>query len=63
MMDEYYDLGPYTRTISTGSAKAQLWFNRGLNWCYAFHHEEALRCFDKVVQHDPQCAMGYWRML
>jgi tetratricopeptide (TPR) repeat protein len=60
MMDEYYDLGPYTRTISTGSAKAQLWFNRGLNWCYAFHHEEALRCFDKVVQHDPQCAMGYW---
>jgi tetratricopeptide (TPR) repeat protein len=60
MMDDYYDLGPHSRTITTRSAEAQVWFNRGLNWCYAFHHEEALRCFEKVVEHDPDCAMGYW---
>ena len=60
MMDDYYDLGPYSRAITTRSAEAQLWFTRGLNWCYAFHHEEALRCFKKVVEHDPDCAMGYW---
>lgn len=33
-MDDYpYDLGPYTRKITTASPAAQLWFVRGLNWC------------------------------
>jgi hypothetical protein len=59
-MDDYYDLGSYTRRISTNSDQAQVWFNRGLKWCYAFNHEEALRCFDKVVECDANCAMGYW---
>lgn len=43
-MDGYFDLGSYQREITTNSAEAQIWFNRGLNWCYAFHHTEALRC-------------------
>ena len=59
-MDTYFDLGKYGREISTASAEAETWFNRGLNWCYAFHHTEALRCFNKVVEIDPDCAMGYW---
>ena len=59
-MDPYFSLGPYTRSISTSSSDAQTWFNRGLNWCYAFHHKEAVRCFQKVVELDPDCAMGYW---
>lgn len=29
-MDDYYDLGAYTRSITTNSEQAQLWFNRGL---------------------------------
>tara|TARA_Y100001934_G_scaffold278922_1_gene381375 strand:- start:1206 stop:2879 length:1674 start_codon:yes stop_codon:yes gene_type:complete len=59
-MDDYYDLGPYSRSITTQNAEADTWFSRGLNWCYAFHHEEAERCFQKVVELDPECPMGYW---
>ena len=59
-METYFDLGSYHREITTSSAAAQTWFNRGLKWCYAFHHTEASRCFQKVVGLDPTCAMGYW---
>lgn len=59
-MTDYYDLGKYSRTISTEAPEAQLWFDRGLIWCYGFNHEEALRCFEKVTKFDPGCAMGYW---
>ena len=59
-MKSYFDLGTYSRSITTNSAEAQTWFDRGLNWCYAFHHQEAVRCFQKVVEFDPECAMGYW---
>jgi tetratricopeptide (TPR) repeat protein len=55
-----FDLGAHTRTITTDSAQAQVWFDRGLNWSYAFSREEAHRCFEKVVEHDPSCAIGYW---
>ena len=59
-MDSYFPLGPYARSISTKTDEAQTWYNRGLNWCYAFHHKEAVRCFEKVVELDPDCPMGYW---
>jgi hypothetical protein len=49
-MDHYFDLGPYHRPITSRSAEAQVWFDRGLNWCYAFHREEALRCFGNVTE-------------
>jgi tetratricopeptide (TPR) repeat protein len=57
---EYYDLGPYARTITTTAPGAQLWFDRGLNWLYGFNHAEAIACFQKVLEHDPGCAMAYW---
>ncbi|KAL5603785.1 hypothetical protein FOVSG1_006535 [Fusarium oxysporum f. sp. vasinfectum] len=56
----YYDLGEHGRTITTTSADAQAWFNRGLNWVYAFNHREGAACFEQVIKHDPECAMGYW---
>lgn len=60
-MDDYpFDLGSHTRAISTDSSEAQRWFDRGLNWSYAFCREEAHRCFAKVVEADPTCAIGYW---
>lgn len=60
-MDDYpYDLGPYTRRITTTSPTAQLWFTRGLNWCFGFHHEEAIACFEKALAADPACAMAHW---
>ncbi len=57
---DYYDLGSYGRPITTGNAEAQTWFNRGLAWCYAFNHEEAIACFEQALVHDPRCAMAHW---
>jgi tetratricopeptide (TPR) repeat protein len=59
-MSDYFNLGEYKRSISTDSEQAQVWFNRGLLWCYGFNQEEAVRCFEKVVELDTQCAMGHW---
>jgi tetratricopeptide (TPR) repeat protein len=59
-MDYPYDLGSYVRQVTTSSALAQTWFNRGLNWVFGFHHEEALACFEKALAADPNCAMAQW---
>ena len=59
-MSDYYDLGSYTRPITTTSKEAQLWFDRGLIWCYGYNHDEAVRCFQKAAKHDPNCAMAHW---
>ena len=59
-MDYPYDLGRYSRTVTTASADAQRWFDRGLNWCFGFHHEEAIRCFEQALEADPNCAMAHW---
>ncbi|KAK1244519.1 hypothetical protein MKX07_003318 [Trichoderma sp. CBMAI-0711] len=56
----YYDLGDLNRPVSTSNALAQTWFSRGLVWCYGFNHEEAAKCFERAVAHDPACAMAYW---
>lgn len=59
-MESYYDLGRYARAITTASPEAQLWFDRGLIWCYGYNHQEAAVCFDRAVAADPDCAMAYW---
>lgn len=59
-MDYPFDLGSYSRAISTKSPEAQRWFDRGLAWTYAYNHEEALRCFERATKADPDCAMAWW---
>ncbi|HCS45322.1 MAG TPA: hypothetical protein DIW52_21250, partial [Pseudomonas sp.] len=59
-MHDYYDLGTYSRPVTTRSPQAQLWFDRGLIWCYGYNHDEAIRCFRKAIEHDRDCAMAYW---
>jgi tetratricopeptide (TPR) repeat protein len=56
----YFDLGPYSRKVTTTSPDAQTWFDRGLNWMFGFNHGEAMKCFQKAVDHDPECAMAHW---
>ena len=58
--DYDYDLGTVSFRVSTQSPEAQRWFDRGLIWCYAFAHEEAVRCFRRAAEHDPGCAMAWW---
>jgi tetratricopeptide (TPR) repeat protein len=56
----YFDLGSYSRKVTTSSPDAQLWFDRGLNWMFGFNHGEAIKCFQNALKHDPQCAMAHW---
>ncbi|KZS61566.1 tetratricopeptide repeat protein [Mycobacterium ostraviense] len=60
MTAEYFDLGSYHRPIETSCAEAQLWFDRGLVWAYAFNHEEAVRCFERALALDPELAIARW---
>ncbi len=55
-----YDLGTYSRKISTRSKDAQAWFGRGLIWCFGYNHDEAVRCFQRAAKADPRCAMAQW---
>lgn len=59
-LDDYYDIGKLHRQVTTDSAVAQTWFDRGLAMCYAFNHEEAVRCFKKALRADPGMAMAFW---
>jgi tetratricopeptide (TPR) repeat protein len=59
-MTDYFDLGVYSRPITTTSADAQLWFDRGLNWTYGYNHAEAIACFEKALLADPNCVMAHW---
>lgn len=57
---DYYNLGAYSRAVTTSSPEAQQWFDRGLAWTYGYNHEEAIACFRKAVTADPGCAMAHW---
>jgi len=59
-MSDYYDLGTHGCPVTTSSDQAQLWFNRGLVWTYGYNHEEAVVCFQRALEHDPDCAMAHW---
>ena len=56
----YFDLGPYSRKVTTSSPEAQLWFDRGLNWVFGFNHTEAIKCFQMALTHDADCSMAHW---
>ncbi|GAB2185171.1 hypothetical protein [Roseibium sp. LAB1] len=58
-MSEYFDLGCYSRAVTSVPA-AQVWFDRGLVWLFAYNHEEAIVCFEKAVAADPACALAHW---
>lgn len=55
-MVDYYDLGPFSRSVTASSDVAQLWFDRGLNWVYGHNHGEAVRGFNKAPRADLECA-------
>jgi tetratricopeptide (TPR) repeat protein len=59
-MTDYLDLGEWTRDVTASSDLARVWFTRGLLWTYAFHHEEAVECFEQAIAADPGCALAHW---
>jgi tetratricopeptide (TPR) repeat protein len=59
-LEPYNDLGSYHRAVDTASVQAQVWFDRGMVWAYAFNHEEAVRCFELALGLDPDLAIARW---
>ena len=57
---DYFDLGSYSMKVTTSCDDAQMWFDRGLIWIYAYNHEEAIICFEAALEADPDCAMAHW---
>ncbi|ABM13859.1 tetratricopeptide repeat protein [Mycolicibacterium vanbaalenii] len=58
--EPYYDLGSFHRPTDTASDAAQVWFDRGMVWAYAFNHEEAIHCFERALELDADLAMARW---
>lgn len=56
----HYQIGAVHRAVTTDSADAQLWFDRGIALCFGFNHGEAVACFERAIEIDPGCAMAYW---
>ncbi len=59
-MEDYYDLGSYSRPVTTCSPEAQVWCDRGLRWYYGFNREESVRCYRLAAARDSRCAMAHW---
>lgn len=53
-------LGEQHYPVTTKSAEAQRFFDQGMKYLYAFHHEAAIRSFQRATEIDPDLAMGYW---
>lgn len=53
-------MSPHKRVVTTDSVEAQRFFDQGLNFLYAFNHEEAIRSFLQAARLDPDCAMAWW---
>lgn len=58
----YYSeaLGPLTRPITTTSARAQRFFDQGVQMMYAFTPLRAARSFRQAQREDPDCAICFW---
>jgi tetratricopeptide (TPR) repeat protein len=53
-------LGEHRHPVSTTNAEAQRFFDQGLNYVFAFNHDEAVRSFKRAAELDPQLAMAHW---
>ncbi|BCR05645.1 hypothetical protein DESUT3_27140 [Desulfuromonas versatilis] len=53
-------MGKHTFEVTTGSQRAQQFFNQGINLAYGFNHAEAGRSFREAARLDPEMAMAYW---
>jgi tetratricopeptide (TPR) repeat protein len=55
-----FDLGAYTRPVTTGSTTAQAAFDRGIIWLYGYNHEAAAEAFEEAITADPGCGAAMW---
>ncbi|HEX6850995.1 MAG TPA: hypothetical protein VF139_06275 [Candidatus Polarisedimenticolaceae bacterium] len=53
-------LGSHVRPVTTASPESQRYFDQGLNFLFAFNHDEAIRSFTRATELDPGNAMAWW---
>jgi len=59
-MKDHFDLGRYSRPVTTSSRAAQRAFDRGLMWLYGYNHEAAAAAFEEAAAADPGCGAALW---
>jgi tetratricopeptide (TPR) repeat protein len=50
----------YHRPSSARSPQAQAYLDQGLQWLFGFNDDEAIRCFHRAAELDPECALAWW---
>src|SRR5450756_1905739 len=53
-------LGNSHHAIRTASPETQKYFDQGMDYIFAFNHDEARRSFQKASELDPNAAMPLW---
>jgi tetratricopeptide (TPR) repeat protein len=53
-------IGNSNHPIRISTPEAQKYFNQGLDYIWAFNHDEARRSFQKAAELDPSAAMPFW---
>jgi tetratricopeptide (TPR) repeat protein len=53
-------LGNAHHSIRTSNPEAQRYFDQGMDYLYAFNHDEARRSFERAAELDPKAAMPLW---
>jgi hypothetical protein len=53
-------VGTTHHSIRTSNPQAQAFFDQGLDYIFAFNHDEARRSFEKAATLDPKAAMPLW---
>ncbi len=53
-------IGNSHHAIRTTSPEAQKYFDQGMDYIFAFNHDEARRSFAKAAELDPKAAMPWW---
>jgi tetratricopeptide (TPR) repeat protein len=53
-------LGNSHHAIRTSSPEAQQYFDQGMDYLFAFNHDEARRSFARAAELDPKAAMSWW---
>lgn len=48
--------------VSTKSLKAQMNFDKGMTYLFAYNYDYAFREFDRAAKEDPNLAIAYWGM-
>lgn len=59
-MTTEFDLGHYSRPVTTSSKNAQAAFTRGLVWLYGYNHEAAAEAFEEAYAADQSCGAALW---